>query len=1079
MASITWYLFSSRLRIFLTALTLFVGLYALAGFVIVPWMARPRIVEKIKELTGRETRLDTLKLNPFTLSGTMGGFEVTDLDGEKLLSFDRAFANLQALPFIFKGEAHFKEVDVAKPFFRFQINEDGSINIADLINQVTALIAERAEVAEGEEPDDPLAVNVGLLRVTEGEISLTDLSRTAPFVSIIAPISFDITGFHTGGASDATYAFSATSESGESFSWEGYVALNPVRSKGSFKIEGFSMPKYEPFYDIFLGTDVTSGTVAVSASYEFLSGDGGVIQLQDASVIMEDMEVVDGSSGTPVASMASVSVTGASMDYLTMKLEVESVELEDGLLHAQRLEDGQISLLALLNSSEFVSGEVDPDSPAPEEVTETPAPRFLIKSFSLEGFTVEVEDLAVPAPAAFALDNVFLKANDISSDEGAQLSFTFGADSRSGGRIGADGSIGYQPIGGSVNLDIADLALKPGDPYLGDFADIHLADGRITVSGTTNIDLSGDKPAGDFTGDVAVLDIQVIGVERGEDLAALGRMDLKGIRTVLEPMSVEIATITPSDWQWCAPRRVIRWFTLLRALRMETEEAVEPADQPVEGEPAEETMEAPIEPAPTGFALPFPIKIGQINLRNMSAMMTDRSVTPSVSVGLETLSGTISGLSSEELARADVDLVGTLTGGTKMAITGKINPLIEDRYSDVAMTFSNFNLITVSPYSAKYAGYELSKGNLSFDLTYSISQSELDGQNKVTIDQLTLGEKVESEDAVNLPIPLAISLLKDPDGAIKIDLPVSGNLNDPEFGIGKVVWGAIGNIISKLVTSPFRMLGGLIPGGADLDISFIAFEPGVTILDDEDKEKLDVLAKAMAERPSLALDIHPGAGGPAEADLMRKLKLEDNLRVIRWRELKDSGELSEPLANVELTPADRDRLIIRSFQLMFPNQAQAAGMTPQPDSDQPRSEVTTMAQVTDVYEADPKKESGNGIGGFFKRLFSGGSKETPKPEDVVEAPPPAAVGDAVVEQPDPSTEATALTVALMESRLLETIEIPRVILEVMAGTRAEAVRAYLEGTAGIDPARMFVIPPENESAIDAAAGQSQVTFSLE
>ena len=137
-----------------------------------------------------------------------------------------------------------------------------------------------------------------------------------------------------------------------------------------------------------------------------------------------------------------------------------------------------------------------------------------------------------------------------------------------------------------------------------------------------------------------------------------------------------------------------------------------------------------------------------------------------------------------------------------------------------------------------------------------------------------------------------------------------------------------------------------------------------------------------------------------------------------------------------------------------------------------------MAQVAEDYEAEPKDEP-RGLGGFFKRIFSDGSKEAPKPEDVAEAPPPAAVGDTVVEQSEPSTEAAALTVAQMESRLLETIEIPRVIFEVLAGTRTEAVRAYLVETTGIDPARMFVVPPQNESAIDVAAGQSQVTFSLE
>ncbi|RKX33569.1 MAG: hypothetical protein DRP71_09960 [Verrucomicrobia bacterium] len=1077
MASITWFLFSSRLRILLTALALFVGLYALAGFVIVPWLARPRIVDTIRELTGREARLDTLKLNPFTLSGTMGGFEVTDLDGEKLLSFDRAYANVQSLPSLFKGEIHLKEIDVANPFFRFQINEDGSINIADLINQVTAMMAEDADG----EPEDSRPLNVDLLRVTEGSISFTDHSRSAPFVSVIAPISFDITSFHTGGESDAPYAFSATSESGESFSWEGFAALNPVRSKGTFKVEGFSMPKYEPFYDIVLNTDVTSGTIAVSASYEFLSGDGGVIQLYDASVRIEDLEMVDGNDQGIVTSVASVSITGAAVDYLTRSLEVESIELKDGLIHIKRLEDGQIRLVTLLDYSKFAAEPTEGIPTSDQDAEDSLTPSYLIKSFSLEGYTIEVEDLAAPTPVSFALDNIALNADDISSEEGASLSFRFGADSRTGGHIEADGSMAHQPVAGSLNLAVQNLALKSGDAYLSEFADVHLADGRVTVSGKINIDLSNEKPTGDFSGSVNLLEIQVIGDERGEDLAKVTRVGLEDIKAVLDPMSIEVGAIYLVDPSANLTVSEDGSINLLRALRMEAGE--EPSGEAEGDEPSETTEDDSVAPAPTGLTLPFPITIGQINLENMSAMMTDRSVAPSVSVGLETLSGTISGLSSEELARADVDLLGTLTGGTELTIVGKINPLIEDRYSDVAMTFSNFNLTTVSPYSAKYAGYELSKGKLSFDLTYSISQAELEGENKITIDQLTLGEKVESEDALNLPIPLAVSLLKDPDGVITLDVPVSGNLNDPEFGIGKVLWGAVGNVIAKLVTSPFKMLGGLIPGGADIDISFVGFDPGVTILDEEDMEKLVLLEKAMAERPTLTLEIHPGAGGPAESNLLRTLKLDDNLRVIRWRELKDLGKLSVPLEEVELTPADRDRLIIRSFQLMFPNQAATTKGIPPSSREQPQSDtpttVETTALATGSSKIEPKQESSGGIGGFFKRLFKGGSKETAKPKETAEAPLPAEIGDTDVEQPIQSTETPTLTMAQMESRLLETVEIPRVILEVLAGTRAEAVRSYLETTAGIAPDRMFVVPPENESAIDAAAGQSRVTFSLE
>jgi hypothetical protein len=160
MASISRFLFGTRIRLCLTALGLLVGLYALAGFALVPWLARPRIVETISELTGRETRLDVLKLNPFKFSGTMEGFEITDTDGETLLSFSFAQANIQALSFVFGGEYHLKELDLKEPYFRFLIEQNGSINIADLINQITEIAFWEAD------PDaEPKAVKVDTLRI--------------------------------------------------------------------------------------------------------------------------------------------------------------------------------------------------------------------------------------------------------------------------------------------------------------------------------------------------------------------------------------------------------------------------------------------------------------------------------------------------------------------------------------------------------------------------------------------------------------------------------------------------------------------------------------------------------------------------------------------------------------------------------------------------------------------------------------------------------------------------------------------------------------------------------------------------
>ena len=1076
MASISRFLFGSKLRIAISTLATLIGLYTLAGFVIVPWIARPKIVETVSELTGREARLDALKLNPFTLSGTMEGFEITDLDGEPLLSFSRAHANVQALSYVFGGEYHMKELDLADPYFRLQVNENGSLNVADLLNQITSMQAD-----ESEEPSDPKPFKVDILKIQNGSVSVTDLSLSAPFNSVIKPINFDITGFHTSGESDAPYAFSATSESGESFSWEGFVALQPLRSKGSFEVKGFSMPKYEPFYDIILKTDVVDGSIGVSGSYDYSSGGAGTMKLIDANIAIRDVEVVNGENQGPVMELESGDISGVNMDYLTRNLEIQNITFKNGSMHAKRLADGEIDVIQLLDLSEFSESPSGPE-PEPEEATseEAPAPSYHIHAFDLEGFTIDIVDEAAPSPAAFALEEASVNMTDIKSETGSAIGVLFSTNIRSGGAMMASGSVELQPLSADLDIEIGNIELKVGNPYISEFADAQLTGGHVTISGHTNLSLSGEKPQGGFTGKVQLADLAIVDSELGQGLVSLTNLTLDGIETELEPMSVKIGAINLVD-----PRATVivnedSSINLLNALGIEQEASVEDETEEKETEEAEEETE--FAHKPTGLNIPFPIEIGSITLQNMGAVLTDRSITPAVNMGLETLSGTVAGLSSEELARADLDLAGTLVGGTQMAINGKINPLIEDRYSDIEMAFKGFNLTGVSPYAAKYIGYKLDKGKLSFDLKYKVSQSELSGENVMIIDQLTLGDKVESEDALSLPIPLAVSLMKDRNGVITIDVPVSGNLNDPKFSFGRVISAAIVNVLTKLITSPFSMLGGLIPGGKDVDLSMVTFAPAASEFDSDIEKKIELLADALNERPSLSLEISGIAGGSAEVNELKAYQLENNLKTLLWREKQDAGNTEITLEQIVLTQGERSRLINLAFNAMFPDEAVPLEV-PEPaaplETVAATPETETVVATPDPAEPAPQ-EPPSGLAGFFRRLFGGEAQtETPaQPATVSTEPVPieTTVGE-VAETTEPSVP--QLTPQQMESRLLEVIEITENDLHELAAARAEAVRAQLESVGQIAPERLFVIPPEDPSKISSDAGEPQVVFNLE
>jgi hypothetical protein len=193
------------------------------------------------------------------------------------------------------------------------------------------------------------------------------------------------------------------------------------------------------------------------------------------------------------------------------------------------------------------------------------------------------------------------------------------------------------------------------------------------------------------------------------------------------------------------------------------------------------------------------------------------------------------------------------------------------------MAFNGIELTTFTPYFSKFAGYKIERGKLTMNLRYRLNASHLDAENKIVLNQLTLGDKVESPDATSLPVKLAVALLKDSKGVIDLDIPVSGSLDDPEFSFFPIILKVLMNLLWKMVTAPFALLGSLFGGGGD-DLQFVAFAPGVDTLAHDQFPKLQTVARGLTARPALQIEIR-GASSPvddrralAEASVLSKIR---------------------------------------------------------------------------------------------------------------------------------------------------------------------------------------------------------------
>jgi hypothetical protein len=242
------------------------------------------------------------------------------------------------------------------------------------------------------------------------------------------------------------------------------------------------------------------------------------------------------------------------------------------------------------------------------------------------------------------------------------------------------------------------------------------------------------------------------------------------------------------------------------------------------------------------------VSIGTVTLVNGSANYADLWIKPSFAIGIQSLGGTVKGLSSDPRSRAKVDLKGKVERYSPIQIGGEVNLLSAALYTDIKMSFQDLDLTVVNPYSGHFVGYKIAKGKLSVDVSYKIDQRKLSAAQHFVVDQLELGDRVESPDAVHLPLKIAVALLKDHNGVIDLNLPMSGSLDDPKFRVGPIIWKMFVNLITKAATAPFALLGHLFGGGNE-HMNIIEFAAGGAEVDKPAKDQLAALSKCQSSIP--------------------------------------------------------------------------------------------------------------------------------------------------------------------------------------------------------------------------------------
>lgn len=839
-------------------------LYALGGFLMLPPLVRSQAEKRIATELQRPVSIGQVRINPFALSVTVEQFDVREPDGSaSFVGWERLHVNFQ-LSSLWSHEWRFAAIELDAPQGRVVARGDGQLNFSDLLG-VGAAPGEAVGAAPAGLAEKP--VYIARLVLSRARLDFRDEARAEPFATTLGPVSLVVHEFRTVSEGNAPYTFEAVTESGEKLSWRGGIRAAPFRSRGELTVSGIVLRKYSPYYADRMGLDVTGGTLTVHGRYDFnFDAADRMLRLLDGAVEIRNLVVRERATGAAVLELPRAEIRGATADGLALTADVRQAVATGGRLRLRRERDGSVNLLNLLRP---------PAAAATPAAGTAPAIGLTVGEIALREFAFEFEDLVPVAAAKLAGERVHFSLRDFTLAEGAVMPVQLALDWQPAGVMRVNGTVGRRPVAADVQVELDGVALPPFNPYLGEFANVRLTEGLVSLGGRAVLaPLAGGPPAASFEGQAWLERFSVVETPSGHETAGFSDLVVSGLLLATQPrLTARVAEVNLTGAKAAVvvnPDRSLNLTNLRKAPGAAAGPRPEAAP-PVVFAAASASAATP----------PMDVEIGRVVIAGGEVSFADDSVQPRVAVAVAELGGTLTGLSSANPGRGAVDLRARI-GTAPVAIAGQLDPLAPDPFVDLRAGVRDFDLRPLSPYSGRYAGFDLAGGRLRLDIDAKLAARRIDTTNVVTLDGFAFGAPTNSPEATKLPVRLGVALLKDTRGLIVIDVPVQGSLDDPEFRIGRVVWRVIGNLLTKAATSPFALLGSMFGGGGD-ELGWQEFAPGESVLTDEGRRKLAALAKALTERPVLTLVLTGGAARAADAAALRARRLEETLRMA-WRE---------------------------------------------------------------------------------------------------------------------------------------------------------------------------------------------------
>ena len=835
-------------------------------------------------------------------SAALSGLRVVERLGSsgtaKLLSWERLGVTLNRLEPL-AGQADIAAIELKAPSVSISRDAAGLLNLQRVAQGWTGAPASPTAPAAAAPASPPWKVSVTRLGIDGGTVHWADAAVKPAADLALEELRVNAQALTWPVQAPVPFAFELSARLGQTpLTIKG--TATDAEATAQLALADVALSTFAPYAADVLTTEL-DGRLAADVQLEWRAAKAD--QPMGLKVSASRIELNDARLGPgrqPQASVRLLKAQDVRMDLAASTVEVGALVINRPQVRAQRDKDGRWMVDRWVKAP--APGAAAPASSP--KAAETSPWQVALADVQIDAGAVTYEDLATSRPVRLDLSQIKLRVNDLQPLARSQPDMSVSLQLRMAearrnraepGRLQLDGTLRL-PVAGTREADSLRTRLKVQadrlpvhalEPYFGDRLNLDLLRADTSYRGTVDAAL---PPAGlklAVAGNVSLDDFAANTLTPAEDLLAWKSLQVRGLQLAMAPGQVTRVSVQETVLSDYFARLIID-----ETGRINLQGLVKHEDQVASGTSAPTPSAAP--PATAASTAPDPdIRFGPISLVNGRVLFSDRFIKPNYSANLSELTGSLSAFASVPPGgapqMADLTLRGRAEGTAALEIDGKLNPLAQPLALDIQGRVRNLELPPLSPYTVKYAGYGIERGKLSMDVAYKIEPSgQLTARNQVILNQLSFGDRVAGSEAPNLPVKLAVALLADRNGVIDIDLPVSGSLNDPQFKLAPLIFRLIFNLIGKAITSPFALIAGAFGGGGE-EMNQVSFAAGSKALDGEARQRLDAVAKALADRPALQLTVVGHGDLEAERSGYQRARLDERVLAEKRRLLAREG----------------------------------------------------------------------------------------------------------------------------------------------------------------------------------------------